>query len=654
VNKFQFGLPVTILGILIAFPAFAVEQSTDKSNNIPSLSDIKLPATKAELLTEQPASNEETKASTLEQLSQAENTAEKRTDKDSEINLDVTGQKDSLPESAPTYIIEKEEIQRQSPKNVADVLKRLPGFVTNNQGRSSDIHSGTFYRGASNNQTIILLNGRPINSNVNILHGGFDYNSIPVDSIERIELSSGTSTTLYGSQAFGGIVNIITKKGERTPKLNAGLSFGSFGENNQRINYGGGTEKLSYNLGFERYRADNRYKVPADAYIRDAQGYLPNSDAENAAYIANFSYDVDKKNTVNFDAIKTTSRRGLTVSRFNRLDQDVLNLGLSWKVRLGEGNNSVITSSFGYNNNYFNTYDLPGSARVFTSSLDSKILSGRIEHQWQTSPNNNLHWGLDLQNHSLLTANTNRGVDIGGIDKGSLRTALFALNTVKIGNNFNLDLGLRGNFDEFSSTFNPSGGFRWQASPTVAVRSTLASVKRLPGLDQLYVYDGVHNTSPNADLKPENGYAWTAGIDVNFSKNFTGQFTYFGNSIKDRIGSVSGRFANIGKVDTNGFEAALKWQVSPKWSTFLNYTYTDAKIVSNTASRVQEGLQLGGIPYSVAALGIGYADRGWEANLFANYSSGSRQPFGSATRGALIGWRPRYVQNGTRCKVLLS
>lgn len=67
----------------------------------------------------------------------------------------------------------------------------------------------------------------------------------------------------------------------------------------------------------------------------------------------------------------------------------------------------------------------------------------------------------------------------------------------------------------------------------------------------------------------------------------------------------------------------LRWQLTPEWSTFLNYTYTDAKIETGP----ERGLQLGLVPYSVGQLGIGYNSGGWQVNLFASYHSGARRAF---------------------------
>jgi vitamin B12 transporter len=140
-------------------------------------------------------------------------------------------------------------------------------------------------------------------------------------------------------------------------------------------------------------------------------------------------------------------------------------------------------------------------------------------------------------------------------------------------------------------------------------------------LDQLYVFDTVHNWNPNPDLKPEIGSTWTAGIDMRLSEKLLGKFTYFGNSLDNRLGVINGKWQNIGLVDTNGLEAALQLKIAREWSTFLNYTYTDAQIKTGT----EKGLQLGLIPYSLLQTGIGYQKNGWQGNLYATYNGGSRR-----------------------------
>ncbi|MBD2694356.1 TonB-dependent receptor plug domain-containing protein [Anabaena catenula] len=624
-NKNLFLLPVSLLSLLVAFPAVASEnenQKTSINSDIPSLSEIELPATNAELLTQQPASTE----------------VNEETQPEADISIETIGQKDPLPESTPTYVIEKEEIQKQGATSVADILKRMPGFAINDVGHGADIHTGTYYRGASINQSVFLINGRPINSNINTYHGATDLNSIPIEAIERVELYSGAASSLYGSSAFGGVVNIITKEGDGKPKLNASAEFGSLNLNNQQITYGGSSGAVKYNFSFERYFIDNRYRVPVGAANRDAEGFLSNADTATSTYFGSIGVDLDPKNSVNLDVTALSSRRGLIYFGFplqkDRLDHDGLNIGLSWKTRLGKGENSNLTTSIGYNQDYFSTYGPTAGTFYRTGILDTQQITARVDHDWKLSPNNQLRWGLDLKNTNLngdvFSTAPNRIANNEKENRSLLNTALFAVNTWNISDAFQVDLGLRQSFDDqFGNYLNPSFGLRYAVNPAVAVRGSWAGAQRNPGLDQLYVYDTVHAWQPNPDLKPETGSAWTAGVDVRLSNNLLGQFTYFGSSLDNRLGVISGRWENIGLVDTNGLEAALQLKIARQWSTFLNYTYTDAQIKTGT----EKGLQLGLIPYSLLQAGIGYEKAGWQANIYVTYNSGSRRSVFTNTAG---------------------
>ncbi|MBD2384240.1 TonB-dependent receptor plug domain-containing protein [Cylindrospermum sp. FACHB-282] len=625
-NKCFFLLPVAVQSLLIAFPAVAADKLPEAISDIPSLSEIELPATNAELLTQQSEVRQES------QPIPQQNTEPTSTD-DADISIEAIGEKDTIPESTPTYVIEQEEIQKQGATSVADILKKMPGFAINDVGHGADIHTGTYYRGASINQSVFLINGRPINTNINTYHGGTDLNSIPVESIDRVELYSGTASSLYGSSAFGGVVNIITKEGYGQPKLTGSVEFGSLSLNNQQVSYGGSSGAVKYNFSFERYFIDNRYRVPVGAANRDAQGFLFNADTATSTYFGSIGIDLNQKNSLNLDVTTLSSRRGLIYFGFplqrDRLDHDNLNVGLSWKTRLGNGENSKLTTTIGYNQDYFSTYGptvVSGTEYNRTGVLDTQQITARVDHEWKLTPNNQLRWGLDLKNTDLngdvLSNNPSRIANNETENRSVLNTALFAVNTWKVSDIFQVDLGLRQSFDgQFGNYFNPSAGLRYALTPAVAVRGSWAGGQRNPGLDQLYVYDTVHGWEPNPDLKPETGSSWTAGVDVKLSENLLGQFTYFGSSLDNRLGVINGKWANIGLVDTSGLEAALQLKIASGWSTFLNYTYTDAQIKTGT----EKGLQLGQIPYSSLQSGIGYQNAGWQANLYLTYNSGSRR-----------------------------
>ncbi|WP_066424171.1 TonB-dependent siderophore receptor [Anabaena sp. 4-3] len=648
-------LPLSLLGVFVGSPSLALEveisnQDVDKNPqkvhaNIPHVSELTLHSTEAKLLTQPLETNFAQEVIKAEEVEQEDAPLEDAAD----INLEVIGEEDTLPKSTPTYIIDKEEIQKQGSTSVADVLKRMPGFAINDVGHGADIHTGTYYRGHSINQSVFLINGRPINNDVSTYHGATDLNSIPVESIERIELYSGTSTALYGASAFGGVVNIITKQGSITPRFNGAVEFGSLNLNNQQTSFSGSSGNFRYNLSFERFFIDNRYQVPQGAANRDASGNLFNADTATSTYFGNLAVDLNSQNTLSLDIKKLSSRRGLIYFGFplqrDRLDHDGLNIGLSWRSQLAQGSN--LTTTLGYNQDYFNTYGptfFQGNTFYRTGTLDTQNLTARVDHDWQIAANNRLRWGLDLKNTNLDGITNSTRTDRIALNeeenRSVLNTALFAVNTWNVSDSFLVDLGLRQSFDsQFGNYLNPSVGLRYAMSPNLAVRGSWAGGQRNPGLDQLYLYDTVHGWLSNADLKPETGSSWTAGVDVNFSEDLTGQFTYFGSSLDNRLAILQGQWQNIGLVDTNGFEAALRWRLARNWSTFFNYTYTNAEIKTGT----ERGLQLGLIPYSNLQAGIGYEKNGWQANLYATYNSGARRALFLNPNDKNTDFSPSYV-----------
>jgi vitamin B12 transporter len=555
-----------------------------------------------------------------------------------DFGIEVTGQRrQELPKSAPTYQIDQADIQRQGSKNVADILRGLPGFGVNDAGYAADIHTGTYYRGTNSNQFIILVNGRPIGTNISTYHGNTDLNSIPVDAIERVELFSGASSVLYGSEGFGGVVNIITKTYQGKPETNLAVEFGSFGRSNYRASYANGNRDLNYRFGIEKYRIDNDYPVPVGAANRDpATGKLFNADTDTTNYYGNVSAQLNSRTRLDFDASVGTSRRGLVYFGFplqrDRLNHDTINIGFKTRTQLALDQSSILNTSLGYTQDYFETSG-PSGTNNRTGVLDTKALTARVDHNWQTSKSNILRWGIEAQARQL-NGSTNSTVPsripFNGVqNRDVFNTALFAVNTWKVTDNVEIDLGVRQNFNsQFGSYTNPSLGSRWQINPQLAVRASVAGAQRNPGLDQLYLYDTVHGWLPNPNLRPETGATWNAGFDLALSPSSTASITYFGNSIDNRIATIATsptvtQWSNVGAVNTNGVEIAFKQQISPQWSAFANYTYTDAKVQSG----LDQGRQLGLVPYSVAQVGVGYAHNGWELNLLTNYNSGTRRAF---------------------------
>ncbi|HEY9656237.1 MAG TPA: TonB-dependent receptor plug domain-containing protein, partial [Crinalium sp.] len=352
-----------------------------------------------------------------------------------EEELIIEGQPTRSQRSTPTYTIEADEIRKQGATTAAEALRGLPGFAINDVGFGADIHTGTFYRGASINQSVFLINGRSFGTNVNTYHGATDLNSIPAGAIERVELSSGTAATLYGSEAFGGVVDITTKAGEGPFKASGLAQFGSYNQSNLLGQFSGAAEAVSYAFSYQRFKADNDYRVPRGAANRGPDGRLFNGDATVDNYYGSLGLDLNARNRLSLDVSTITSRRGLLYFGFplqrDRLDHDALNVGLSWRTMLGAGEDSILKTTLGFSRDYFNTYGPTQQVFYRTGTLDSKALTARVDHNWQVTSNYNLRWGLDLKNSLLNGDVLNTASSLAQLNETENRerfqTALFAL-----------------------------------------------------------------------------------------------------------------------------------------------------------------------------------------------------------------------------------
>ena len=627
-------------GVLFSIPIQATEVSpnldhvVDTENPTTPLSNtLQLhqwdhPLTRAEQLLAYPFSPNRIKLNRVSQNSQSipSNPAD---GEETEEEVVVEGQNQPRGTS-PIYIINGEGLDKQGINSLTEALRSLPGFAINDTGFGADVHTGFYYRGTTINQNTILLNGRPVGSNVSTYHGATDLNTLLTGSIERIELSSGTASTLYGSEAFGGIVNIMTKEVIGSTRFNLMAQAGSYGQQNYQAGIAGSVNALSYVVGYERYQADNNYPVPVGAANRGPDGQLFNGDTTVENYFGRFTYQIDPSNTLKLDAYGITSRKGLLYFGFplqnDRLNHDWLNLGLSWTRLIGGSDDSVFTTSVGYNRDYFDTYGPAQTVFSRRGKLDSQGITARLEHNWKVLPFYTVHYGLDLRTESLAGETISTVPTLLRFNETENRdrtnTALFVLNTFKLVDRVQFEVGLRQNFNtDYGSSAHPSFASRWEITPDIALRGSWVSVRRNPGLDQLYLFDTVHNWLPNPNLQAETGSAWTAGIDFKLTSVLSGQLSYFGNSLDNRISVVAGRWTNVGLVNTNGLEASLRWQILPQLTALMNYTYTNARIESG----VEQGLQLSTIPFSVAQFGISYEWDGLQLNLYANYNSGSRR-----------------------------
>lgn len=191
------------------------------------------------------------------------------------------------------YVITGEEIEAQGARNVREALF-LPGILPDGTvGTEVNALSGQFNLVSNSEQVLILLDGRPIN---NLSGGSFDLSEITSNIVERIEVLPGGGSTLYGSSAIGGVINIITRRPTEKVTTQAGVTFGAYGLNQHTINNSGEVGDIGWVLGYNRTQADNNY--PFSIPEADFEGTRKNNDVLYNNFNVKLEANLGKRNTL--------------------------------------------------------------------------------------------------------------------------------------------------------------------------------------------------------------------------------------------------------------------------------------------------------------------------------------------------------------------
>ncbi|MFQ5589163.1 MAG: TonB-dependent receptor plug domain-containing protein [Nitrospiria bacterium] len=158
-----------------------------------------------------------------------------------------------IPETGSSItVIEGETIEKQGIKTISEALRAAVGIDIAQSGGLGQ-QTSVFLRGGESNHTLVLIDGVKVNSPTS---GAFDFSDLLVNSIERVEVLRGPQSSLYGSEAIGGVINIITKRGKAEPTTSVLAEFGSFKTFRQQIGLSGSEDRFDYSLSIVRLESE--------------------------------------------------------------------------------------------------------------------------------------------------------------------------------------------------------------------------------------------------------------------------------------------------------------------------------------------------------------------------------------------------------------
>ena len=451
-------------------------------------------------------------------------------------------------------------------------------------------------RGAEANHTLVLIDGVRANDNSN---GEFDFSNLSADDIERIEVIRGPQSGLYGSNAVGGVVNIITKDGRGPLTLSLRGEVGSFASKDGAIHLSGGNDWVWARASYNRQWTDG-FNIAPKGGEKDGSKHTTLSFKGGIRFAPGIVLDLvarDSRKRAQFDDFTGTGGSfgaitGLStaVDADNRLDHHIRLGGASLRWDMLDGKlthkffaninqtelkdvssgftsqNDSETRKFGYSATYrFTTPSLMMNARHFLTGLverEQESFTPRSKGTFSTAD------GLEKKRKRLSFA---------GEYRGEFARQFFVTGTLR-----------RDNADSFKDVTTWHASASWKI-PGIGLRPHASAGTGVKNPTMFEQFGSIQSFfAPNPNLLPETSFGWDAGAALTFANGKAViDVTYFDQDLKNKIDA----FANVvftpgfafqpdniaGTSKRRGIEVTGRFKLTPQLTLGASYTYLDAK-----------------------------------------------------------------------------
>lgn len=478
-------------------------------------------------------------------------------------------------------VISREQIEKSSGKTVSQLLNEQAGLTINGALNSLSANKTVYMRGASAGRTLVLMDGIPV-YDPSFINNDFDLNLLSLNSIESIEICRGAQSTLYGSDAVAGVINIITVKKDIQKPINvkAEVGVGTFGTYRGNFQVYGKTGKLTYTLrssqlyskGFSAaYDSTGKKNFDNDKY---------NSDIENAR----LQYQLNDNISFSGFLQKSIYKTDLDAAAFtDEKDYRVKNNGLMAGGTFHYQKNTVsLTANYQYSynkRNYFNdSVDVPGFSKFATDDYSSRSQFAEAFTSIQLDKNFTVLSGTDYRFSSF----NSRFYSLSSFgpftslfkDTSHSQASMYASVLYNAFNEkLNIELGGRLNVhsrygSNTTYTFNPS----YNIDQHFRLFGSVATGFKAPTLYQLY------SSSGNKSLNPEKSRTFEMGLQQQHGK-ISNRIVYFNRRIENGIdfNNLTFKYFNFARQTVNGVEFETSIQPAKGLNLTANYTYLKSK-----------------------------------------------------------------------------
>ncbi|HLJ74287.1 MAG TPA: TonB-dependent receptor [Thermoanaerobaculia bacterium] len=448
---------------------------------------------------------------------------------------------------ASVSVITKKEIDKQAARDVADVLREVPGLDVSRTG-SFGKETSVFMRGASSKQTLVLWNGVEINDPY---FSGYNWGQFSTAGVERVEVVRGPFSSLYGADAVGGVVNIITTGA--APHTDFDFAAGGRGLYNGVASYG----TANFNIVAE-HRQDNGFALNDNDRQNSLLGsatFAPSPSLQIGVAGRGANYDLGVPQNVN------DLGTAYVVTPHHRENGNEWQLAIPITATLG-----AIHTDFRVSQSHRRDDNEDPDSQTFGTTVSSR----RDAHlsASASTPIGTLVGGAEVE-RSDAQNNDSFGDNVDRHDRNS--QSLFAEDRLSRGA-LELSAGVRyDHYDTFGSQTSPRIAGAWMRGGN-KFRAAYGQSFRAPQVGELYLpFFG------NPNLRPERSRSVEVGYDRFFNRDAVVSVTAFHSTFRDLIDYdlAANRFGNIGEAKSNGVEVAVMDRFGP-FSATLTYTYLQA------------------------------------------------------------------------------
>jgi len=464
-------------------------------------------------------------------------------------------------------VISKEDLERMKKTTVLEALQGVLGVTITQNGPPGGVAS-VLLRGANSEHTLVMMDGVELNDPITPSRA-YDLAHLLVENIERIEILRGPQSTLYGSDAIGGVINIITKKGEGKPQFHLSTYGGSYGTFAGTAGIRGSADKIHYSLGASRFQTDG-FSAASTSYEgnEEKDGYRNFTLSGRLVYnpLDNLGFDftvrtIDTETDIDYSGGKDGDDPN-NIQNYDALflkgQVRTLLLKNRWEQKLN-------LSFVDYDRKYINSPD-----DVHPYSEDSEYKSKLWKLDWQHNlflhKTNTLTMGVEYQQEEGKSES---------VWEKAHTTGFYLQDQIRVASQFFATVGVR--IDKHSqfgiaTTFRIAQAYFIEHTGT-KFKATYGTGFKAPSLFQLY--DSLYGYE---DLEPEKSTGWDLGIEQQIIKGriLIGA-TYFSNQYENLINWSDQGYTNIGNAESKGTELLIRAQIKDDLLFQATYTRTEAK-----------------------------------------------------------------------------